>query len=695
MVSGFLTSPFDHVRIESAVARPIRSWSKLLTSSMGIPSAPLGLAPGVFLVAATFGPGEVDAEFLSGAEDVLVELTHLDLLAGLGEDLDVEAQGLHLLDEDLEALGDAGLGDVLALDDGLVDLHAAEHVVGLDGEQLLQAVGGAVGLEGPHLHLAEPLATELGLPAEGLLGDHRVGAGGPGVDLVVHEVGQLQDVYDAHRDGVVVGLTGTAVEQRRLAVVLHQPPVVAVAGVGGLGLQVLEDRLDGRVLARLLPLVPVGAVEDRGGDQRGRWRGGTGLGLGATDGRLAHRVALDAPAVPGGVAEVRLEDLAHVHAGRDAEGVEDDVDGGAVGEEGHVLQREDLGDDALVAVAAGQLVADADLALLGHVDPDQLVHAGGQLVALVAAEHLDVDDLAGLAVGDLQRGVAHLTGLLTEDRPQQPLLGGQLGLALGGDLADEDVAGVDLGADADDAALVEVGEDLLGDVRDVPGDLLGAELGVAGVDLELLDVDRGQDVVLHEALRQDDRVLVVVALPRHEGDEQVLAQRHLALVGARTVGDDLTDLDPLALLDDRGLVDRRPLVRAAELEQAVGLPGAVFGHDRDVVSGGVLDHTGLLGHDDVAGVDGGTQLHAGAHERGLGTEQRDGLTLHVRAHERAVGVVVLEERDHRRGDRGHLPRRDVHVVDVLGGEVVDLTALGADQDALLGEATLSVERAVG
>src|SRR3712207_7487619 len=49
------------------------------------------------------------------------------------------------------------------------------------------------------------------------------------------------------------------------------------------------------------------------------------------------------------------------------------------------------------------------------------------------------------------------------------------------------------------------------------------------------DVDRGQDVVLHEALRQDDRVLVVVALPRHEGDEQVLAQRHLALVGARTV----------------------------------------------------------------------------------------------------------------------------------------------------------------
>ncbi len=105
----------------------------------------------------------------AGAVDVVVELTHLDLLAGLGEHLDVEAERLHLLDEHLEALGDARLGDVLALDDGLVHLDPAEHVVGLDREQLLEAVRGAVGLERPHLHLPEALATELGLAAQGLL----------------------------------------------------------------------------------------------------------------------------------------------------------------------------------------------------------------------------------------------------------------------------------------------------------------------------------------------------------------------------------------------------------------------------------------------------------------------------------------------------------------------------------------------
>ena len=60
---------------------------------------------------------------------------------------------------------------------------------------------------------------------------------------------------------------------------------------------------------------------------------------------------------------------------------------------------------------------------------------------------------------------------------------------------------------------------------------------VARVDLVLLDVDRGEDVLLHQALAQDDRVLVVVALPRHEGYEEVRAQRHLGVVGARTVGD--------------------------------------------------------------------------------------------------------------------------------------------------------------
>ena len=229
-------------------------------------------------------------------------------------------------------------------------------------------------------------------------------------------------------------------------------------------------------------------------------------------------------------AEVRLEDLADVHPARHAERVEHDVDRAAVLEERHVLLGDDLRDDALVAVAAGELVALGDLALLRDVDADELVDARRQVVAGVARERLDVDHLAALAVRDLERRVADLARLLLEDRADQLLLGRQLGLALRRHLADEQVARADLGADADDAALVEVRERLLRAVRDVARDLLVAELRRARVDLVLVDVDRAEHVVLDEPLRDDDRVLEVVALERHERDEQVRAERELAAV---------------------------------------------------------------------------------------------------------------------------------------------------------------------
>ena len=63
------------------------------------------------------------------------------------------------------------------------------------------------------------------------------------------------------------------------------------------------------------------------------------------------------------------------------------------------------------------------------------------------------------------------------------------------------------------------------------------------------------------------------------------------------------------------------------------------------------------------------RLDAGADERRLGRSERDGLALHVGAHERAVGVVVLEERDERGGDRHDLLRRHVHVVDLVRVDV--------------------------
>ena len=87
------------------------------------------------------------------------------------------AEVLKLLEKHMERLGDTGLYDVFALNYRLIRLYASHDVVRLDGQHLLKVIRGAVGLQRPHLHLPEPLAAELGLPAQRLLRDQRVRSG--------------------------------------------------------------------------------------------------------------------------------------------------------------------------------------------------------------------------------------------------------------------------------------------------------------------------------------------------------------------------------------------------------------------------------------------------------------------------------------------------------------------------------------
>ena len=141
-----------------------------------------------------------------------------------------------------------------------------------------------------------------------------------------------------------------------------------------------------------------------------------------------------------------LEQLTDVHTRRNAQRVEDNVDRGTVSHVGHVLDRQNVTDNALVAVATGDLIALLDLTTLGDVDAHLLVDAGGQVVAVLAAKADDVDDAAISAVRHLKGGVANIVSLGTEDGAQQALLGGQSALALRRDLADQDVARADLGA---------------------------------------------------------------------------------------------------------------------------------------------------------------------------------------------------------------------------------------------------------
>ena len=347
------------------------------------------------------------------------------------------------------------------------------------------------------------------------------------MNLVVDHVVQLQHVGVANVDRVVVRLTGATVVENGLAVLVQHALAVLTVGVQG-----REQLLDVRLVATRVVLVPTSTIEHRRGNVQCRLGARTGLAVGVVvvTGGACSRVELAAlPTVTRGVPEVTLEELTDVHTARHTKWREDDVDRRTVSQVGHVFFGQNARDNTLVTVTSGELVTFSDLALLGDKDTNELVHTRGELFLTVALNDLDVDDRTELTVRQTHRHVANVVGLVTEDGAQQALFSGRLRLTLRGDLTDEDVARRDLRTDADDAAVVEVGEQVLRQVRNVASDFFLTQLHVTGVTLVGLDVNRRQDVVLHEALGDDDGVFEVVTLPSHVGHEQVLTESQLTL----------------------------------------------------------------------------------------------------------------------------------------------------------------------
>ena len=320
-------------------------------------------------------------------------------------------------------------------------------------------------------------------------------------------------------------------------------------------------------------------------------------------------------------------------------------------------------------MATRHLIADGELSLLGDIAADNFVYAGRQLVAVLLGEYFDIDNDAVFAVGPFQGSISDFLGFLAEYRAEQSLLGGQLGLALGRYLADKYIAGVNLCADADYASVVKVAKGVLADVGDISGYLFGAELGVSGLSLIFLDMDRGVNVVSDELLIDKNGVLVVVAFPCHEADKGVFAEAQLAVVDSGAVCDDLVLLDSLTDGNYRALVGAGALVGAHELDKLIVPACAAVLKDINAVGRNLGDYAALFGEHDGAGVNGSLIFHTGADDGGFGLEKRNSLLLHVGAHQRTVCIVVLKERDKSRCNRNDHLGRNVHVI---GLGVVDL-----------------------
>ncbi len=119
--------------------------------------------------------------------------------------------------------------------------------------------------------------------------------------------------------------------------------------------------------------------------------------------------------------QMGLHDLTDVHTSRHAQRTEDDVDRATIVQIGHVLDRDDFGNDTLVSMTTGHLVALGDLATLGDTDTNHRLNAGGQVTVVLAIKHLHIDNLAARAVRQTQTGILDLASLVAKNRAQQLL----------------------------------------------------------------------------------------------------------------------------------------------------------------------------------------------------------------------------------------------------------------------------------
>src|SRR5215475_14449077 len=266
---------------------------------------------------------------------------------------DIKTEALQLPDQYVEGLRNTRLHRSFTFHDCLIDLGSSVHVVGLGCQQFLQDVFSAVGFEGPHLHLSESLSAELRLTSERLLRNQRVRTDGTCVNLVIHQMRQLQHIDVADGD-----------------LLLERDSRHTVVKTG---------------LTRLRQICPFQHAFDFGLGRARKYRG-----------RKPHRESLRRPS------EVRLQDLTDVHSRWHAERIEDDLDRSAIRQIRHIFFRKNSRDHAFVAVTAGHLVADGQLALHRNIDFDQLDDTRRQFVAAPQFRNPLLVDLAQDV--DLTRG---------------------------------------------------------------------------------------------------------------------------------------------------------------------------------------------------------------------------------------------------------------------------------------------------
>ena len=146
----------------------------------------------------------------------------------------------------------------------------------------------------------------------------------------------------------------------------------------------------------------------------------------------------------------------------------------------------------------------------------------------------------------------------------------------------------------------------------------------------LFDMQGCINVITNELFTDENCVLIVIALPVHKADKNILAERDLAVGGGCAVRYDVALFKMIADRDDRALIYAGALVGTLKLDKLV-FPAVVIyiGFHDDLISGNEHYGAGCFVQHEHAAVISSLILHTGSDNGSLGHKKRHCLTLHV------------------------------------------------------------------
>ena len=185
-------------------------------------------------------------------------------------------------------------------------------------------------------------------------------------------------------------------------------------------------------------------------------------------------------------------------------------------------------------------------------------------------------------------------------------------------------------------------------------------------------MNRGIAVFCHHTLRNQNRVFVVVAIPRHKGDGHVLTQRQFAQVSGSAIRNHITRFNHITHFNDWALVDVGVLVRTGVLGEVVDINThftslclIIIDTDHHTAGIHIINATTTTRGHGCARVNCHRTFDTSTNKRFFCTQARHSLTLHVRTHQGAVSIIVFQEWNQRSSHRHNLARCHIHVLHTI------------------------------